>query len=315
VAAVAAVSVVAALASVRVQADVSEQILMRTRFMHFSDSVIVLPPTGTAIDRARRTQADGGVGRNLVARPAGPASGMSASAFGRVVAKAPSYTVPLVIGDAPQTPQTPVVVTKVDPVYTQAALDRRIQGDVDLELTVTPDGHVGLIKVTHSLDRTSGLDDEAIRAARQWVFRTDGSSSQVSIVMEFRLAGQHEVTGTSTYVPRPLADAFANGAYAASALGVVPPKVISIAKARYTPKAMRDKLTGTVELEIVILADGTVGNARVMRSLDAVDGLDEQALAAARASTFEPGLLVAPGSYEGRPIAVVANLNIVFTLH
>ena len=46
----------------------------------------------------------------------------------------------------------------------------KVQGTVLLECVVLPDGTVGDVEVVRSLDPTFGLDQEAIKAARQWRF-------------------------------------------------------------------------------------------------------------------------------------------------
>ena len=51
------------------------------------------------------------------------------------------------------------------------AMRAKIQGSVWLECIVMPDGSVGEVKVTRSLDPIFGLDQEAIKAAKQWRFR------------------------------------------------------------------------------------------------------------------------------------------------
>ena len=46
----------------------------------------------------------------------------------------------------------------------------KIQGTVWLEVVVLPDGSVGGISVTKSLDSVFGLDQQAMNAAKQWRF-------------------------------------------------------------------------------------------------------------------------------------------------
>jgi protein TonB len=46
----------------------------------------------------------------------------------------------------------------------------KIQGVVLLEVVVMPDGSVGRVEVERSLDRVFGLDQEAVKAAKQWRF-------------------------------------------------------------------------------------------------------------------------------------------------
>jgi protein TonB len=65
----------------------------------------------------------------------------------------------------------PSVIREVRPAYTADAMRAKVQGSVWLECIVMPDGSVGEVKVTRSLDPIFGLDQEAIRAAKQWRFR------------------------------------------------------------------------------------------------------------------------------------------------
>ena len=65
----------------------------------------------------------------------------------------------------------PSVIREVRPAYTADAMRAKVQGSVWLECIVMPDGSVGDVKVTRSLDPIFGLDQEAIKAAKQWRFR------------------------------------------------------------------------------------------------------------------------------------------------
>lgn len=64
----------------------------------------------------------------------------------------------------------PRVVREVKPQYTADAMRAKVQGVVWLECVVMPDGSVGDVRVTRPLDPVFGLDQEAIKAARQWRF-------------------------------------------------------------------------------------------------------------------------------------------------
>src|SRR4051794_16945363 len=61
----------------------------------------------------------------------------------------------------------PTVVTRVPARYPPEAVRQGIQGTVILRCIVEPDGTVSSATVTRSIDKTLGLDDEAIRAVRQ----------------------------------------------------------------------------------------------------------------------------------------------------
>ncbi len=67
--------------------------------------------------------------------------------------------------------QAPTLIHGVDPKYTTEAMRSKIQGVVTLEALVGPDGSVKDVRVVKSLDRATGLDDEAMKTARLWRFR------------------------------------------------------------------------------------------------------------------------------------------------
>ena len=63
----------------------------------------------------------------------------------------------------------PTLRSQVRPHYTSEAMQRKIQGTVVLELIVGSDGVPYNVRVVRSLD-AGGLDQEAIRAAKEWRF-------------------------------------------------------------------------------------------------------------------------------------------------
>ncbi len=89
---------------------------------------------------------------------------------------------------------------------------------------------------------------------------------------------------------------------------VTTPVVVTDTRPVYTEDAMAAKLQGSVLLDCVVLPDGTVGDVEVVRSLDAVYGLDAQAVLAAKQWTFEPGLK------DGVPVPVRVAVEMSFTL-
>lgn len=76
------------------------------------------------------------------------------------------------IGGGPYRPgggvSAPRLLSEVRPTYTSDALARRIQGSVLIEMVVTREGLPSQIQVRRSLEQ--GLDNEAIKAVRQWRF-------------------------------------------------------------------------------------------------------------------------------------------------
>src|SRR6185436_16036607 len=57
--------------------------------------------------------------------------------------------------------------------------------------------------------------------------------------------------------------------------GITPPSILREVRPDYTEEARRRGIAGDVELEIVVRADGTVGNVKVIRGLGS--GLDQRA--------------------------------------
>ncbi|MBI2835835.1 MAG: energy transducer TonB [Acidobacteria bacterium] len=90
--------------------------------------------------------------------------------------------------------------------------------------------------------------------------------------------------------------------------GVELPRVLREVKPQYTAEAMRAKVQGTVWLEAIVLPDGTVGKVEVIKSLDPVFGLDQEAVRAAKAWRF------IPGTRFGQPVPVIVTIELTFTL-
>ena len=65
------------------------------------------------------------------------------------------------------------------------------------------------------------------------------------------------------------------------------PKVRSLSQPAYTPDARSAGIAGKVRVELTVDPSGNVSSARILEGLG--HGLDEAALASARAATFEPG--------------------------
>ena len=235
-----------------------------------------------------------------------------------------------VAAQAPQTAETrvykptdgvlaPVLVKEVKPQYTADAMRARVQGVVTLECVVQPDGAIGEARVTKSLN--PGLDQEAIKAVKQWRFkpgRKDGKPVPVRVTLEvtFTLRDTPAAGGAAKpplFPVRPLTPGDAGSAgqledarvYKPGA-GVSAPVVVKEVKPQYTSDAKDAKIQGTVVLECVVRVDGTIGDVTVITSLDA--GLDEEAIKAVKQWRFEPG------TKDGKPVPVLVTLEMTFTL-
>jgi len=90
--------------------------------------------------------------------------------------------------------------------------------------------------------------------------------------------------------------------------GVTPPAPTKTVKPDYTEAAKAARIEGSVILQAVVQADGTIDNITVTQSLDAVNGLDEQAVKALRQWEFKPG------TKDGKPVAVRVTVETKFRL-
>ena len=99
---------------------------------------------------------------------------------------------------------------------------------------------------------------------------------------------------------------FGAGAVSSCGSDLTMPRVISEKKPQYTRDAMRARVQGRVELQVVVNADGTVGQVRVVKSLH--PDLDEQATIAVKQWRFEAA------TKAGKPVPVLVSIEMTFTL-
>jgi TonB family protein len=192
----------------------------------------------------------------------------------------------------------PVLVREVKPDYTKPAMDRKIQGTVLLEIVVKADGTVAdNVRITRSLD--PDLDQQAIKAAKQWTFKPgtlDGKPVPVTVSLEL----------TFTLRPGTKAAAPAQSPHKPGEEGVVAPVLVHDVKPHYPQDAMDRKVQGRVALKMIVKADGTVGNVEVTAGLD--PELDQEAIKAAKQWGFRAG------TKNGKAVDVEVQAEMTFTL-
>ena len=89
---------------------------------------------------------------------------------------------------------------------------------------------------------------------------------------------------------------------------ITAPKVTKEVRVGYTPDAVRAKVQGGVAMEAVVRADGSVGEVRVVRSLDKRYGLDEACVKALKQWQFTPG------QKDGVAVPVVVEVEMTFSI-
>src|SRR4051794_6221566 len=90
--------------------------------------------------------------------------------------------------------------------------------------------------------------------------------------------------------------------------GVTLPSVVKQVKPEYTRDGMQQGIQGSVTLSSVVLADGSVGEVTVVKSLDEPSGLDQAAVDAMKQWQFKAG------TKDGRAAAIRIECEMRFVL-
>jgi TonB family protein len=86
-----------------------------------------------------------------------------------------------------------------------------------------------------------------------------------------------------------------------------PPRAIKSPDPKYSKEARKKKIEGITLLWLIVGADGLPRDIRVARSVGY--GLDEEAIKAVKKWRFKPGTM------DGKPVAVMVNVEVTFRLH
>jgi protein TonB len=131
-------------------------------------------------------------------------------------------------------------------------------------------------------------------------FTFSAATADTPSAVTVRLAALPQVT------PPPLEAGQLVGLADAKQPGYSPPRPLRNITPRYTEDAMRAKVQGPVTMELIVLADGTVGAARVTSPLH--DSLDRAALVAAKYWYFDPARV------NGQVVPTKVRLELAFNL-
>jgi protein TonB len=170
--------------------------------------------------------------------------------------------------------RAPMKIRDVKPVYPPAAQGARVSGMVILEIIVGPDGAVREAQVLRSIPL---LDQAAVDAVMQWRFTPTLLNGQavpviMTVTVNFTLQGS---AGQRGGIPEELRPREVEPS----------PAVVKEVKPVYPAVAFAADVQGFVEVEAMIGTDGTVTDARIIRSIPL---LDEAALEAVRQWKFTP---------------------------
>lgn len=74
-------------------------------------------------------------------------------------------------GDFVAVQEEPKIIKKIEPVYPELARQAGVEGKVLLVILVDKEGKVREVKVAKSSGANVGFEDEAVNAAKQWIFK------------------------------------------------------------------------------------------------------------------------------------------------
>jgi TonB family protein len=211
----------------------------------------------------------------------------------------------------------PTKLVNVKPVYPDVARTARVQGVVICEALIGSDGRVTDAHILRSIPL---LDQAAIDAVRQWEFTpTLLNDNPVPVIMtttvNFTLGGGAPGVGIP---PRDTSALGTSGLLVkygqatdwppeAIRVGanIKPPTKIMDVRPVYPEVAQKARVQGIVICDVLVRPDGTVADARVLRSIPL---LDQAAVDAVYQWVFTPTLL------NGSAVPVIMTVTVSFTL-
>ncbi len=207
-------------------------------------------------------------------------------------------------------------ISTVDPKYPKNAHKQKRQGSVVLRVKIDEDGRVKDLSVVSGDPDFAAAATQAVRKWRFQPYLSDGKPTEAeqSLTVDFRLPND----SVPSYSAQVLSDDDFNkevdARVAAGSLlrlvtgpGVTPPKAIHTADPTYSQEAKDARIQGTVLLRMIVEADGVPSEIHVSRGMG--HGLDEKAIETVRRWKF------APATKDGKPVAVVINIDVAFHLY
>jgi TonB family protein len=191
---------------------------------------------------------------------------------------------------------TSATMPSVNDAATHLWLGEKVDGRVDLTIDQGSRGKFGPFLEGDLLSRRACVEGKLVE-------------TPAGIVLAVRDAEQFKAVAQPDEARPP---AFAPGVSTFASVshdpGMAAPKLLTVLKPTYTPAAIRAKIQGSVEVEVLVAESGHVTQARIRRSLDPLLGLDDHAVDAAREAEFKPA------TRNGVPLPVLVVLEMTFKL-
>lgn len=195
----------------------------------------------------------------------------------------------------------PQVKTKVVPQYIDGEISGS-PGQLRVEIVIDAKGSVKAARLAQSLPGTHEYDARTLEAAKDWKFvpaRKDDKAvaALATIVVDVAMRPVSSRLGLGARVSIEGADdAFVDGTISIDDPDLLP-KRVKFVPPHYPVAAMQSGQGGEVLIEAVVMPDGTVGRARIVRAVDIQ--IDKASLEAAKQQVY------APPTKAGQPVSVL----------
>lgn len=188
-------------------------------------------------------------------------------------------------------------IKKVNPIYPEEALKKRIEGVVILEAVADETGKVIELRMIKSPDQI--LTEAAIKAVKQWEYESyviNGKAKKVifTVTVTFTLNPEQNVKKSATHPLIRLG-------------GSRKPKLIKKVNPVYPPEAFKKKIEGIVIMEAVADEKGKVSDLRMISSPDPL--LTKAAMEAVKQWEYKPFIK------DGKATKVAFTATVTFSLN
>jgi TonB family protein len=206
------------------------------------------------------------------------------------------------------------VRTKVVPPFVGGKVNGS-PGQLRVEIVIDPKGSVKAARLAQPGSGSHDVEAETLKAVKNWKFvpaRKDDAPVSVlaTVVVDFRTrplskGGDKEVGLSALVFVEGADDEFLKDTTTTDEAGVVAPKRVKSVPPNYPLSAMQRRQGGEVLIEAVILPNGKVGRARIVRPVDIE--IDKAALTAAAQWVYEPP------TRNGQPISLLTLIVVRFS--
>jgi TonB family protein len=188
-----------------------------------------------------------------------------------------------------------------------------IDREIEVEAVVGDDGKVSETRVVRTFAAQPGAIDEAAAASiKPEPFSPgmlDGKPVPVIVTTIFWISANLPEKTNAPARP-PIVTQFSWNPRGGGAPGSVAARLRHAGgDPKYTSDAMRAKIQGSVEIDVIVQPDGSPGEMRIARSLDGGQSLDGPALDVIKHWTFEPA------KQNDRPVPARVTIALLFRLH